>query len=207
MLNYQQERVTSRDRATTAELLVKKCVRSYLATCVVTIFSTLPNLSPSPVSADCLFCCLAFVVLVPLRMCNASGLIEHYGGARLAAATHHRPRYMHGATLFISKQVRRPSTSICTTLVPSIMHQPRSQQHRCWTPPIHHRLSDTQVIELHIPTCRRMTIVRTSFELSLGICYSLIYPDIQRNSRRTIFWATVCKTVRPMLSDRCPVCL
>jgi len=21
------------------------------------------------------------------------------------------------------------------------------------------------------------------------------------------FWATVCKTVRPMLSDRCPVCL
>jgi len=23
---------------------------------------------------------------------------------------------------------------------------------------------------------------------------------------RSVFWATVCKTVRPMLSDRCPVC-
>jgi len=22
----------------------------------------------------------------------------------------------------------------------------------------------------------------------------------------SFFWATVCKTVRPMLSDRCPVC-
>jgi len=27
------------------------------------------------------------------------------------------------------------------------------------------------------------------------------------NSLITIFWATVCKTVRSMLSDRCPVCL
>jgi len=27
------------------------------------------------------------------------------------------------------------------------------------------------------------------------------------HGRLTVFWATVCKTVRPMLSDRCPVCL
>ena len=30
------------------------------------------------------------------------------------------------------------------------------------------------------------------------VCFHLYYPQ---------FWATVCKTVRPMLSDRCPVCL
>jgi len=29
----------------------------------------------------------------------------------------------------------------------------------------------------------------------------------QSPSEAEAFWATVCKTVRPMLSDRCPVCL
>ena len=47
-------------------------------------------------------------------------------------------------------------------------------------------------------------------------CLSLVLPDFGRdplsskNGRARpifvfIFWATVCKTVRPMLSDRCPV--
>ena len=30
---------------------------------------------------------------------------------------------------------------------------------------------------------------------------------VTHQTRRCRFWATVCKTVRPTLSDRCPVCL
>jgi len=35
----------------------------------------------------------------------------------------------------------------------------------------------------------------------------LSWQSVKQFLRYGDFWATVCKTVRPMLSDRCPACL
>ena len=65
-----------------------------------------------------------------------------------------------------------------------------------------------QLVRLPTPCCRSV-ILTLSTELPLWFCLLFIWPltKIRKNDG---FWVTVCKTVRPMLSDSClscPVCL
>jgi len=54
--------------------------------------------------------------------------------------------------------------------------------------------------------CSKQTPLKCAKNHTVGSCD---FEDIgsQTQTRSSRFWATVCKTVRPMLSVRCPVCL
>jgi len=49
-----------------------------------------------------------------------------------------------------------------------------------------------------------LMLLRCFWLIRLSLITSLSYAAV---ALWTYFWANVCKTVRPMLSDRCPVCL
>ena len=61
---------------------------------------------------------------------------------------------------------------------------------------------------LAVTKCRKaiQKYLSISFVFSLSILFCFLLTQIERpiNER---FWATICKTVCPMLSVRCPVCL
>jgi len=115
-----------------------------------------------------------------LCMCNANTVIGHHGGA----ARHYsslQAALGGTATLFISKHVRRPSTSICATWVTSIMHQLWSASAAAAAARTVHtdtsyRLSDTQLIWLCNIFPRGVAWRSSRSALSVTRC--LLQPDI-----------------------------
>ena len=69
---------------------------------------------------------------------------------------------------------------------------------------IHQRYRQNRTDRLTDRQTTSDSIGRTVLQTVVQKCYN-VKRHINKKNAET-FWATVCKTVRPMLSDRCPVC-